>query len=88
MGQLRRLRGSGTYTARPPADGDMEFVVQGSYEFLVEGNGGRQLRTMRVRTVHHGQALCDQMHWQAGDWYRPAGGRTQAEAESFLSSIS
>ncbi len=31
-GRLRHLRGSGSYTARPTAEGGMEFAIQGSYE--------------------------------------------------------
>jgi len=31
-GRLRQLRGGGSYTARPTADGEMEFVIEGKYE--------------------------------------------------------
>jgi hypothetical protein len=31
-GRLKRLQGSGTYTAKPTPDGGLEFVIQGNYE--------------------------------------------------------
>ena len=31
-GRLKRLQGGGTYTARPTAEGGMEFVIEGKYE--------------------------------------------------------
>jgi hypothetical protein len=31
-GQLKELRGEGTYSARPTTDGGMEFVIEGNYE--------------------------------------------------------
>ena len=31
-GKLKKLKGSGTYTAHPAADGGMEFAINGDYE--------------------------------------------------------
>src|SRR5579862_1389279 len=31
-GRLKQLQGSGTYTAHPTSNGEMEFVIQGNYE--------------------------------------------------------